>query len=88
MRGYQKRIICLKHTGSHLFEEAYFIVSPSSVNIKDSDMVEEANRIINDSIGIKYKRKKDSHGFLYPFLLGSAVSVIIFSAVLFFIFIF
>ncbi len=84
MRGYQKRIIYLKHTGSHLFDEAYFVVSPTGENIKKDDMIEEANRIIEDSIGVGERRLHSrTSGFLYPFLLGAAVSLILFSAVLF-----
>ena len=51
MRGYQKKVIYLKDTGSHLFEEAYFVVSRKGeeANIEQSDMVFEANRIIKDT---------------------------------------
>ncbi len=84
MRGYQKRVIYLKHTGSHLFDEAYFVVSPTSESMKTDDMIEEANRIIEDSIGAGSGRKRTpASGFLYPFLLGAAASLIVFSAVLF-----
>ncbi len=84
MRGYQKRIIYLKHTGSHLFDEAYFIVSPNGEKTRDADMVEEANRIIEDSIGSKGVRKGSSVlGFLYPFLIGVTSALVIFSTVLF-----
>ena len=65
MRGYQKRIIYLKHTGSHLFDEAYFVVSPNGAAAKKDDMVIEANRIIEESIGAKDKEKKAfAPGFL------------------------
>ncbi len=87
MRGYQKRIIHLKHTGSHLFDEAYFVISPSAQTRGDPDMISEANRIIEDSIGAERKfTQNTASGFLYPFLLGAAVSIICFSAVLFFVF--
>ncbi len=87
MRGYQKRIIHLKHTGSHLFDEAYFVISSCGEKHKDSDMISEANRIIEDSIGAERKFKRyTASGFLYPFLLGAAVSVICFSAVLFLVY--
>ncbi|MBO5316414.1 MAG: hypothetical protein J6B48_08300 [Clostridia bacterium] len=87
MRGYQKRVIFLKHTGSRLFDEAYFVVSPMSEGAAEGDMVLEANRIIEDNI-----KKDDSDkgvgrlkGF-YWFLLGAAVSAIVCSTVLFLVF--
>ena len=84
MRGYQKRIIYLKNTGSHLFDEAYFVVSPNGEAAKKDDMVVEANRIIEESMGAKKNRKKSfAPGFLYPFLIGAATSFVVLSAVLF-----
>ena len=84
MRGYQKKIIYLKHTGSHLFDEAYFVISPTATAAKKDDMIIEANRIIEESIGAKVKRKKAfAPEFLYPFLIGAATSLVVLSAVLF-----
>ena len=84
MRGYQKKVIFLKNTGSHLFDEAYFVVSPNGAAAKKDDMVIEANRIIEESIGAKDKEKKAfAPGFLYPFLIGAATSFLVLSAVLF-----
>ena len=84
MRGYQKRVIYLKNTGSQLFDEAYFIVSPFAENKNENDMVIEANKIIEDSIGAERNKKSSkASGFLYPFLLGAAVSFLVLSAVLF-----
>lgn len=86
MRGYQKRVIFLKHTGSRLFDEAYFVVSPSSEGAAEGDMVLEANRIIEDNIKSEGSEKKSSiKKFLLPFLLGCAVTTLIFTAILFFI---
>ena len=50
MRGYQKKVIFLKDTGSNLFDEAYFVVSRKGeeANIEQSDMIFEANRIIKE----------------------------------------
>ena len=84
MRGYQKRVIFLKHTGSHLFDEAYFVVSPAGENSCENDMVLEANRIIEDNIGARDSSVGTrARGFLYPFLLGAAVSAFVFAAALF-----
>ena len=84
MRGYQKKVIFLKDTGSHLFDEAYFVVSREgeAAHIEQSDMVFEANRIIKESLGGKELRirggrrvlKKD---FAIPFFLGALFMLII-----------
>lgn len=78
MRGYQKRVIYLKNTGSRDFEEAYFVVRE---NVGDKGrscphMIEEANRIIDENFG-------DGRGWLYryrwyifTFLAGAALSAL------------
>jgi hypothetical protein len=56
MRGYQKKVVCLKSTGSDVFEEAYFILKEKT-EIKDrTDLVREASRIIEESTGVGKKR--------------------------------
>ena len=84
MRGYQKKVIFLKDTGSHLFDEAYFVVSRQgeAAHIEQSDMVFEANRIIKESLEGKETRvrregKKLVLGFVIPFFLGALISLII-----------
>ncbi len=94
MRGYQKKVIFLKNTGSHLFDEAYFVMSREGEEaaVDQSDMVFEANRIINESIGGRESRIGRERGgkksFIIPFLIGALFSValmtIIYSAVLLF----
>ena len=55
MRGYQRKILHLKNTGSYLFDEAYFVLSRDGedLHIGEDDMVKEANRIIDDKNYIK-----------------------------------
>lgn len=84
MRGYQKKVIFLKDTGSHLFDEAYFVVSRKGeeAKIDQSDMVFEANRIIKESLKdkelrIRGERGKKKKSFLFPFLLGAFSMLII-----------
>lgn len=96
MRGYQKKVIFLKDTGSHLFDEAYFVMSRRGEDaaIEQSDMVFEANRIIKESLGdnesrIGRERARKKRNFLIPFLIGAlisaAVTLIIYSAIILFI---
>ena len=81
MRGYQKKVIFLKDTGSHLFDEAYFVVSREgeAAHIEQSDMVFEANRIIKESLEGKELRvrgegKRLFWSFLIPFFLGAIIT--------------
>ena len=50
MRGYQKRVIYLKNTGSRHFEEAYFVIR-SGEEASPDKMIDEANRIIEENEG-------------------------------------
>ena len=63
MRGYQKKVIFLKNTGSHLFDEAYFVMSREGeiAAVDQSDMVFEANRIIKESLDGKLTEKRIKH---------------------------
>ena len=81
VRGYKKKVIFLKDTGSHLFDEAYFVVSRrgEEANVEQSDMVFEANRIIKESLENKESRiisSKSKTRFLFPFLLGIFATLI------------
>ena len=75
MKGYQKRVIYLKNTGSRIFDEAVFFVKADldAASTEYNDMVIEANRIIDESLGrvdTKGRGKSRILGFLTPFLLG------------------
>lgn len=76
MKGYQKRVIYLKNTGSRVFDEAMFFVSREGEEqrLGYSDMVSEANRIIEESLGkdnsVGRDGKSGFFAFLAPFLLG------------------
>ncbi len=93
MRGYQKKVIFLKNTGSHLFDEAYFVMSREGevADIEQSDMVFEANRIIKESLKgnesrIGRERAREKRNFLIPFFLGalisSALTIIVYSMII------
>lgn len=84
MRGCEKRVIHLKKTNSHLFDEAYFIVKREAElsSFGESDMVLEANRIIKESLGqdesrIRSGRQEKIKNFLPPFLLGALFSSLV-----------
>ena len=84
VRGCQKKIIYLKSTGSEVFDEAYFVVSDNAPNEKkgECDMVQEANRILNESIYVSEnenlfnKTKEFIKSKILPFLTGFLLGVI------------
>ncbi len=86
MRGYQRKVIHIKNTGSYLFDEAYFVLSRDgeALHIGEDDMVTEANRIINDE---RYRRlksspltryKKEIISALCGIIIGAAFSFVLF----------
>ena len=81
-KGCQKRMIMLKNTGSEIFEEAYFILKelPKKPAVTESDMVREANRIIEENLLTAYCRKsaplilRDNMKRLFWYLAGLVTS--------------
>lgn len=74
LRGYQKRIVCLKRTESPMIEEAYFVLSnDASKNISSGEFIKEANKIIEENS--KEKKKKD--GRLAAFFAGAVCASLI-----------
>ena len=51
VKGYQKKVVFLKNTGSEFFDEAYFVVCDAEHTQSDADMISEANRIIDEASG-------------------------------------
>lgn len=85
VRGCQKKIIYLKNPNSEVFEEAYFVVKDTQLCDKtdECDMVEEANRILDESISYKIKNsrinsiKKFFIEKITSFVIGIATGVIV-----------
>ena len=79
MRGYQKRVIYLKNTGSALFEEAYFVMRSEQVTERKSeaDMVAEADRIIEENFGKKKRIKFGPLTLFISFFSGASLTFII-----------
>ena len=86
MRGYQRKVIHIKNTGSYLFDEAYLVLSRDGedLGLGEDDMVTEANRIINDKsykgikrgIFIRYKRQIIS--LSAGIMIGALTSLLVF----------
>ena len=80
MRGYQKRVIFVKNTGSRHIEEAYFVMRSDESGAKASRalIIEEADRIIKESFGdgrsgFIFRNK----WYLLSFFVGCAVTLAI-----------
>ena len=63
MRGYQKKVIYLKNTGSSIFEEAYFIIrsdkkESTGKTYTCDELIEEANRIIEENSTLQRDKKR------------------------------
>ena len=86
MRGYQRKIIHLKNTGSYLFDEAYFVLSRDGedLHLGEDDMVKEASRIIDERNYIRIennfliRNKRRILLLLLGALSGAAVSALLF----------
>ncbi len=80
MKGYQRRVVFLKNTGSPLFEEAFFVMRSDEVaeGKSEADMASEADRIIKETF-IKGKRKKKIKHFslILSFVSGALLTLII-----------
>jgi hypothetical protein len=85
LRGCQRKIVFLKNTGSKLFDQAYFVISDKADRdgICSTDMIAEANRIIEESLchgeisgklGIATQIKGVLKRIVLPFLIGAVVS--------------
>ena len=79
MRGYQKRVIYLKNTGSRDFEEAYFVVRQDADDGSSSSlrMIEEANRIIDENFEKKHSFLFRKIWYILTFISGAALSLFI-----------
>lgn len=89
MRGYQKRVVYLKNTGSSIFEEAYFIIrsdkeESTGKNYTCDELIEEANRIIEENSKLQKNKKRKIPGmantviFAIGFLSAALLSVTFF----------
>lgn len=86
MRGYQRKIIHLKNTGSYLFDEAYFVLSRDGedLHLGEDDMVKEASRIIDERNYIRIennffiRNKRRILLLLLGALSGAAMSALLF----------
>ncbi len=77
-KGYKRKVIVVKDTGSRLFDSAYFIVREGADEGGIKDMVEEASRIINEKTA--ENACPNSYKRFFSFSLGAAFCSVIFAA--------
>ena len=90
VRGYQRRIVFLKNTGSRVFDEAYFVIREDAArSMHESTLVEEANRIIDENMGKEGRRAVGFIPFIkryfLPFILGAVLSTAVFIPIILFL---
>lgn len=87
MRGCQRRVLYIKKTDSPIFEEAYFFLRKEgeACEINEGDMVMEANRIIEENIGMKRRAVRKAFSakeialFFIGYLVGAIAIMLIFA---------
>ncbi len=85
MRGYQKKVVYLKNTGSAVFEEAYFVIKGKADEKSKSSvaLVEEANRIIDENVNFGLKKRGSKFNiksfliFAIGFLSATAILLLV-----------
>ena len=80
VKGYQKRVVFLKNTGSEFFDEAYFVVCDAEHTQSDADMISEANRIV-DEAGVAFGQRNGCNRYksnIISFTAGSLITAISF----------
>ena len=85
MKSVQKKLRRLQNTGSEFFDEAYFIIKDRAPGLRrpsDSEMIREANRIVNENLISGYFRRQGVHtaergARLRIFLSGAGCGTII-----------
>lgn len=87
VRGCQRKVIFLKNTESEIFSEAYFIVDGRSPRVSETDMVREANRIIENNLAHTTAGKDGGRGVrralrailksIPAFLLGGGIATVL-----------
>lgn len=90
VKGCERRVVVYKSNNSKYFYEAYFFIKPELCrrDYKKSDIAEEAQRIIEESVFGSAKRKKRKGGvvllvcvFLFGCMLSSLVTLFVCSAI-------
>lgn len=70
LKGCQKKIICLRSSDSRLFDEAFFVLRDSPDPPAETDMLAEANRILDENLLCQRKKRISPLPAVLCFLLG------------------
>ena len=82
MRGYQKKVIYVKNTGSALFDEAYFVMKDGYGEGERRGgapcLVLEANRIIEENFGKRKGADRKRLLWLFcAFIMGGGMALLL-----------
>ena len=81
LKGYKRRVVVVKDTGSSMFDSAYFVLSEGVGEDRIDDMVKEASRIIGER-GSQGKARLVYALFSFSLGLASASLLLAVSALL------
>ena len=81
LKGCHKRTICVKSADSRLFCEAFFVLRDEQTDAHEADMLAEANRILEDSLSPRRRRRRGLPP-LYAFLFGLLTASLLWLVVL------
>ena len=77
LKGSEKRIVYMKNTGGRLFCEAFFVLCEAAGEPRESDMLAEANRILDEHLLSSPKRRHTrAFGVAVAFFAGAALSAL------------
>lgn len=58
LRGCHRRMICIKSADSRLFDEAFFVLREESAGAGEREILEEANRIVEEHLVPRRARRR------------------------------
>ena len=80
VKGYQRKMICVKQTGSEWFEEAYFLLRQDKAEAPYDEecLLREANRIVSEQKDDSYRPTvRTAQQRLFWSLLGAATAFLL-----------
>ncbi len=75
IKGCARRMVVLNGVGGSVFETAYFIVKAGADEVSNSDMMREANRIIEENCFSRRRKKVRKAAVLFTGICIGAAAV-------------
>ena len=82
-KGYKRKVVVVRDTGSALFESAYFVIRENADGHSMRDMIKEASRIIKEKTA--EDECPNSLKRFFSFSLGCAICSVTFTVIVLFL---